>query len=237
MQKGEAIYSGKAKTLFKTESDEHLILHFRDDATAFDGTKKAVLEDKGRVNNQFNAFIMQKLQAGGIATHYEKMLSPNESVVKHLSMIPVECVVRNYAAGSLCKRLGLEEGMELKPTIFEFFYKNDSLHDPMINDYHIQTFGWATEEEIQQMKQLTFAVNEILLPLFDAAELLLVDYKLEFGRFDGKLYLGDEFTPDGCRLWDKTSHEKMDKDRFRRDLGAVIESYKEVAKRLGITIK
>ncbi|HFB66564.1 MAG TPA: phosphoribosylaminoimidazolesuccinocarboxamide synthase [Aeromonadales bacterium] len=236
MQKLEELFTGKAKSVFKTDDADKLILEFRDDTSAFDGEKIVQLERKGMVNNKFNAFIMQKLQAAGIPTHFESLLSDTESLVKKLDMIPVECVVRNISAGSIVKRLGVEEGLDLNPPTFEFFLKNDALHDPMINDYHIRSFGWATEEEVAAMKKLTFQVNDILTKLFDAAELLLVDYKLEFGRFNGEIFLGDEFSPDGCRLWDKETREKMDKDRFRQDLGNVIESYEAVARRLGVEL-
>jgi phosphoribosylaminoimidazole-succinocarboxamide synthase len=163
-------------------------------------------------------------------------LSDQESVVKKLEMLPVECVVRNLSAGSLCRRLGVEEGLQLDPPIFEFFLKNDALHDPMINDYHILSFKWASMEEIARMKELTFQVNGVLKQLFQDAGLLLVDYKLEFGRFGGELVLGDEFTPDGCRLWDAKTRNKLDKDRFRQGLGGVVEAYEEVAGRLGIEL-
>lgn len=236
MQKGAERYAGKAKTIYETDDSSRFVMHFRDDATAFDGVKHAQLANKGVVNNQFNAFIMQKLAAAGIASHFESVCAPNESVVKRLDMLPIECVVRNVATGSLCRRLGIEEGVDLTPPVFEFFYKDDSLHDPMINEYHIRTFGWATDEEIKQLQQRTFAVNEILKPLFADAGMILVDYKLEFGRFDGQLLLGDEFTPDGCRIWDCETRKKLDKDRFRQDLGDVIEGYQEVAKRLGVSM-
>ncbi len=236
MQKREQLYQGKAKTMFATDDPDMLVMHFRDDVTAFDAAKKAQLANKGKVNNQFNAYIMQKLQEAGIATHFEKVISENESLTKRLQMIPVECVVRNIAAGSICKRLGVPEGLELRQPVFEFFLKNDELHDPMINDYHILSFEWATEQEIAAMKQLTFKVNQVLKPLFLNAGMLLVDYKLEFGRFHGNVILGDEFTPDGCRIWDSKTHEKLDKDRFRRDLGSVIESYQIAAERLGIPL-
>ena len=230
------LYSGKAKSVFATDDQDRLVLHFRDDATAFDGEKKASLARKGTVNNKFNAFIMGKLERAGIPTHFEELLSDNQAVVKRLEMIPVECVVRNIAAGSICRRLGVKEGMDLDPPTFEFFLKNDALHDPMINDYHIRAFGWATEREVASMKELTFKVNEVLKKLFLDAGILLVDYKLEFGRFHGKVVLGDEFTPDGCRLWDAKTREKLDKDRFRQDLGNVIEAYEEVARRLGVEL-
>lgn len=236
MQKGKELYTGKAKSVYLTDDPDLLILEYRNDTSAFDGEKKAQLERKGMVNNRFNAFIMQKLEEAGIKTHQEQLLSDQESVVKKLDMLPVECVVRNYAAGSLVRRLGVEEGMALNPPTFEFFLKNDALHDPMINDYHIISFGWATEDDIAGMKELTFKVNEVLTKLFADAGLMLVDYKLEFGRFKGELLLGDEFSPDGCRLWDAETREKLDKDRFRQGLGGVVEAYEEVARRLGVEL-
>lgn len=236
MMKQQELYRGKAKTVFATDNPDHCIIEFRDDATAFDGTKKASLSDKGAVNNQFNAFMMQHLEAAGVKTHFVEQASANTSVFKRMDMIPVECVVRNKAAGSLCRRLGVDEGTDFEPPLFEFFYKSDELHDPLINDNHIIAFGWATEAEIAQMKVLTLQVNDVLKPLFAKAGMQLVDYKLEFGRFHGEIVLGDEFTPDGCRIWDSSTNEKLDKDRFRQDLGDVIESYKAVADRLGIEI-
>ncbi|MFT3742014.1 MAG: phosphoribosylaminoimidazolesuccinocarboxamide synthase [Gammaproteobacteria bacterium] len=236
MTKTELIYKGKAKSLYRTEDPTELIMEFRDDTSAFDGIKTAQLARKGKVNNHFNAFIMQKLEAAGINTQFKQVLSDNTSLVKHLKMIPVECVVRNIAAGHLCSRLGIPEGQELTPPTFEFFLKNDALHDPMINSSLIETFGWATPEEVAQLKQLTHQVNAVLHPLFFQAGLLLVDFKLEFGRYQGQLVLGDEFTPDGCRIWDSTTRRKLDKDRFRKDLGDVIEAYEEVAERLGVEI-
>lgn len=236
MEKKEELYRGKAKTLFKTDDENYLVVEFRDDASAFDGVKKAKLARKGTVNNQFNAFIMQHLEKAGVPTHFEKLLTDTESVVKHLQMIPVECVIRNIATGSLCKRLGIEDGIDLDPPIFEYFLKNDELHDPLINESHILTFGWAKEEDLVAMKALTFKVNQALRPLFLDAGMILVDFKLEFGRFNNQIILGDEFTPDGCRIWDVETREKLDKDRFRRDMGDVIEAYEQVAKRLGLEI-
>lgn len=236
MQKAKELYAGKAKSVYTTEDPDKLILVFRDDTSAFDGEKMEKLSRKGMVNNRFNGFIMEKLEAAGVPTHFEGVLSDQECVVKNMDMIPVECVVRNFAAGSLCRRLGVQEGMDLNPPTFEFFLKNDALHDPMINDYHIQSFGWATQDEIAQMKRLTFKVNDVLSKLFLDAGLLLVDFKLEFGRFKGQLVLGDEFSPDGCRLWDVNTREKLDKDRFRQGLGGVIEAYEEVARRLGVEL-
>lgn len=234
MEKRAELYAGKAKSVFRTDDPDYFVLVFRDDTSAFDGRKVSQLERKGRVNNLFNAFIMEKLAAAGIATHFQKVLSPTESLVRNLEMLPVECVVRNVAAGSLCKRLGVTEGQELQPPTYELFLKNDQLHDPMINESLAETFGWASRDDLEEMKQLTFEVNRVLKQLFLDADMLLVDYKLEFGRADGKIMLGDEFTPDGCRIWDRESRRKMDKDRFRQDLGDVIETYEEVGRRLGI---
>jgi phosphoribosylaminoimidazole-succinocarboxamide synthase len=234
MERREQLYIGKAKSVFSTDDPDLYIMHYRNDTSAFDGTKVEKLADKGRVNNFFNAFIMQKLAEEGIKSHFVKVLNSSDSLVHRLQMIPVECVVRNIAAGSLSRRYGIAEGTVINPPTFEFFLKNDELHDPMINDYHIISFGWATTEQIAAMKALTFRVNQVLKALFLEAGMLLVDYKLEFGIYKGELVLGDEFSPDGCRIWDKDTHKKMDKDRFRQDLGNVIESYKEVGERLGI---
>lgn len=234
MEKREIAFSGKAKAVYKTDDPDLFIMHFRNDTSAFDGVKIEQLQDKGKVNNLFNAFIMDKLQEAGIETHHVKLLSDTDSLVKKLDMIPVECVVRNITAGGICKRYGLEEGLDIVPPTFEFFLKDDNLHDPMINEYHIRSFGWARPEDIEGMKELTFQVNTVLKKLFLNAGMLLVDYKLEFGLVDGQLVLGDEFSPDGCRIWDKETRRKMDKDRFRQDLGDVVETYKEVGARLGI---
>jgi phosphoribosylaminoimidazole-succinocarboxamide synthase len=234
MEKREELYSGKAKSVYKTDDPDLYVLQFRDDTSAFDGLRVEQLEDKGKVNNIFNAFIMEKLNEAGIKSHFFERISDTESVVKKLEMIPVECVVRNLAAGSICKRFGIKEGIEINPPTFEFFLKNDELHDPMINDYHIASFGWADPAHIEKMKEITFQVNSVLKELFLKADMLLVDYKLEFGIYQGEILLGDEFSPDGCRIWDKETRKKMDKDRFRQELGDVIETYKEVGERLGI---
>lgn len=234
MEKREELYAGKAKSVYTTDDPDRLVLFFRNDTSAFDGKKVQQLERKGMVNNKFNAFIMQKLEAAGIHTHFEKLLSDDESLVKRLDMFPIECVVRNIAAGSICRRLGVQEGIDLNPPTFEFFLKNDELGDPMINEFHIASFGWADPQHIEKMKELTFKVNDVLKELFLSGNMLLVDYKLEFGLFKGEVLLGDEFTPDGCRLWDVDTREKLDKDRFRQDLGDVVESYEIVGRRLGL---
>ena len=227
MEKGEELYSGKAKSVFETSDPARLVMVFRDDTSAFDGVKVEKLDRKGMVNNHFSAFIMDQLEAAGVATHHEGLLNETESLVKRLDMIPLE---------SLCKRLGVEDGIDLVPPTFEFFLKNDDLHDPMINEYHIRSFNWASQSEIDVMIARTFEVNDILTKMFSAAGMLLVDFKLEFGRFDGVLLLGDEFTPDGCRLWDTDTRKKLDKDRFRHGLGGVVEAYEEVAMRLGVDL-
>ena len=236
MEKREELYRGKAKSVYKTDDADRLILLFRNDTSAFDGKRIEQLDRKGMVNNKFNAFIMQKLEAAGIPTQFDALLGDNECLVKKLDMIPVECVVRNYAAGSLVKRLGVEEGIKLEPSTFELFLKNDEKGDPFINESHVVAFGWGTADQLATMKTLSLKVNEVLTQLFDDAGLLLVDFKLEFGVFHGQIVLGDEFSPDGCRLWDKETREKMDKDRFRQGLGGVIEAYEEVAKRLGVPL-
>lgn len=236
MSDRELLYEGKAKMVYTSDTADALILHFKDDTSAFDGEKVEQLARKGEVNNAFNAFIMEYLQSEGVPTHLIRRLDARESLVRRLDMIPVECVVRNRAAGSLTKRLGIEEGRVLEPPTLEFFLKNDALHDPMINTSHIRTFGWATAEEVEAMRRWTMRVNTLLKALFAKANLILVDFKLEFGRYQGELYLGDEFSPDGCRLWDAHSLEKMDKDRFRRNLGGVVEAYLEVAQRLGVPL-
>lgn len=236
MQKQQLLYKGKAKSVYETDEHDYLILHFRDDTSAFNGERVEQLARKGQVNNRFNAFIMQKLADAGIETHFEKQLSEDEVLVKRLDMIPVECVVRNFAAGSIVRRLGLEEGQTLNPPTYELFYKDDALGDPLINESLSLSLGWATEAQLEQMKALTFKVNEVLSELFAAGDMLLVDFKLEFGVFHDRVVLGDEFSPDGCRIWDKATKKKLDKDRFRQSLGDVIEAYEEVATRIGVPL-
>jgi phosphoribosylaminoimidazole-succinocarboxamide synthase len=237
MEKRQELYKGKAKTVYATDDPRHLVMHYRDDVSAFDGVKLAKLEQKGETNNKINAYVMGKLAAAGVPTHFVRVLNERESLVRAMKMLPVECVVRNICAGSMAKRYGIAEGTKVAEPIFEFFLKSDALHDPLINDDHIRILGWATAGEISEMRALTHKVNAVLKPLFASAGIDLVDYKLEFGHptddLAGPLVLGDEFTPDGCRLWDAKTGEKLDKDRFRRDLGSVIEHYREVARRIG----
>ena len=237
MEKIKEITKGKAKSLFTTSNDNQLVMHFSDDTSAFDGKKKEALLGKGAVNNQFNAFIMDHLEKSGVETHHIEVLNNNDSLVHKLDMFPIECVIRNRASGSICRRLGTEDGLILENPLFEFFLKDDDLGDPLINDEHIISFGWANKEQILQMKELTYKVNTILKELFINSNLILVDFKVEFGvSAEGKILLADEFTPDGCRLWDSETLKKMDKDRFRQGLGDVVESYHQVADRLGINI-
>ena len=234
--KGNLISEGKAKSLFETENQQELMMVYRDDTSAFDGKKKEALKGKGEINNIFNAHIMDYLANNGIDTHYIKTISKNESLVHRLDMLPVECVVRNIATGSICRRLGVEQGLNFEEPLFEFFLKDDDLGDPLINDNHIIAFKWGTEKEIKIMKEKTLAINKLLCEKFSNAGLILVDYKVEFGRKGDDIILGDEFTPDGCRIWDQDTGESLDKDRFRKDLGNVVESYQIVAHKLGITI-
>ncbi|HGJ5891426.1 MULTISPECIES: phosphoribosylaminoimidazolesuccinocarboxamide synthase [Arsenophonus] len=236
MQKKAELYRGKAKTVYLTDDPNLLVLEFRNDTSALDGERIEQFERKGMINNRFNYFIMQKLAQAGIPTQMERILSDTESLVKKLTMIPVECVIRNRAAGSLVKRLGIEEGKLLEPPIFDLFLKNDAQHDPMINESYCETFGWVSGTHLGEMKRLSYKANEVLNALFDKADLILVDFKLEFGLFNGQVVLGDEFSPDGSRLWDKKTKNKLDKDRFRQSLGGLIEAYEEVAKRIGVCL-
>jgi phosphoribosylaminoimidazole-succinocarboxamide synthase len=234
--RGGLMYEGKGKQLYASETAGELIQLFKDDATAFDGIKHDVIAGKGELNCAISSFIFEKLHAAGIASHYVGRTGAVEMRVKELKMMPVEVVVRNVAAGSICKRLGLEEGMVLPHPLTELFYKSDELHDPMINTEHAEMFGWATREDIAFMREAALKVNAELTAMFDAVGIRLVDYKLEFGKHEGKILLGDEITPDGCRLWDAETGRKLDKDVFRRDLGGLSEVYHEVANRLGIEI-
>ncbi|WP_226100103.1 phosphoribosylaminoimidazolesuccinocarboxamide synthase [Dickeya oryzae] len=236
MQKLAELYRGKAKTVYTTEDPDLLVLEFRNDTSAGDGARIEQFDRKGMVNNKFNHFIMTKLEEAGIPTQMESLLSDTEVLVKKLQMVPVECVVRNRAAGSLVKRLGITEGEILNPPLFDLFLKNDAMHDPMVNESYCKTFGWVSEENLARMKELSYKANEVLSKLFGDAGLILVDFKLEFGLFKGEVVLGDEFSPDGSRLWDKETLNKMDKDRFRQSLGGLIEAYEEVARRLGVKL-
>jgi len=232
MKKGKKIYEGKAKILYDTDKSDLVLQEFKDDATAFDATKRGTIKQKGVINNEISCVLFQLLESKGIPTHFVKKLSDREMLVKKLDIVMVEVTIRNISAGGLSKLLGIEEGIVLKSPLLEYHYKNDGLHDPLINDYHIEMLGLATPKEMKKIKDYSFSVNEILKDFFNKAGLKLVDFKLEFGRHKGKMLLGDEISPDTCRLWDKKTNEKLDKDRFRRDLGKIEEAYQEVLKRI-----
>jgi len=235
--RGELLYEGKGKQLYASDVEDELIQLFKDDATAFDGIKHDVIAEKGELNCAISTFFFERLFDAGIKSHFVKKEGKIEMRVKRLTMIPVEVVVRNVAAGSICKRLGFEEGMPLDRPLTELFYKSDELHDPMINTEHCELFGWATRDEIAQMRATALKVNEAMIEILAAVGIRLIDYKLEFGKTsDGDIVLGDEITPDGCRLWDAETGKKLDKDVFRRDLGGLSEVYHEVANRLGIKL-
>jgi phosphoribosylaminoimidazole-succinocarboxamide synthase len=235
MEKKEMLYEGKAKKVYKTDDENLYIVDYKDDATAFNGLKKGQIEGKGVVNNRMSNFLMQIIEKHGVPTHFVEELSDRETVVKKVSIVPLEVIVRNIAAGSFSKRLGVEEGTPLKISTIEFSYKDDDLGDPLINDYHAIAIGAATREEINQITDMTFKVNEVLKAYFKGVNIELVDFKIEFGRTaDGKIILADEISPDTCRLWDADTHEKLDKDRFRRDMGNVEDAYQEVFKRIGL---
>ncbi len=232
MKKDEFLYEGKAKKIFRTDDPSLVLVEFKDDATAFDGVKKDRLEDKGILNNRLSAIFFELLERNGIATHFEKTISEREMLVKALEIIPVEVIVRNVAAGSISKRLGIPEGTELKKTVLEFSLKDDELHDPMINHYHIYALGLAGPDEMAEIEKAALRINDIMVPYLEGKGITLVDFKLEFGRHKGKILLGDEISPDTCRFWDSSSKEKLDKDRFRRDMGGVVDAYREVLRRL-----
>ena len=233
MEKREQLYEGTAKKVYRTSDEELYLVSYKDDATAFNGQKKGSIQDKGRINNKVTNYLMQRLEEQGIPTHFVQELSDRETLVRRVTIVPLEVVVRNVAAGSLAKRLGVPEGTALSRPVIEYCYKNDALGDPMVNDSHILAMGWATEEELDQIASYALKINGVLQQCFQAAGLNLIDFKLEFGKTsDGQLILADEISPDTCRLWDVETGEKMDKDRFRRDLGGVEDAYWEVIKRL-----
>ncbi len=234
------IYEGKAKILFEGPEPGTIIQYFKDDATAFNNKKKDVISGKGVLNNRISEFIMTRLNELGIPTHFIKTLNMREQLVKQVQIVPLEVIIRNIAAGSVSKRLGIAEGTKLNRTLIEFCYKKDELDDPLISEEHILTFGWADPLEIEEIKNIAYRVNDVLYGMFAAVGIRLVDFKLEFGRLNhgeyNEIVLADEISPDSCRLWDYKTNEKLDKDRFRRDMGGVAEAYQEVAKRLGILI-
>ena len=234
MKKLEQLYEGKAKKVYKTDNPEYYIVDYKDDATAFNGEKKGTIMGKGIINNRVTNHLMKMLETKGIPTHFVKEISERETVVKKVEIVPLEVIVRNIAAGSLSKRLGLPEGTKLKKTVLEYSYKDDALGDPFINEYHVMAMELATTEELRTIDQYALAVNEILTDYLKDAGIELIDFKIEYGRFHGDIILADEISPDTCRLWDKETHEKLDKDRFRRDMGNVEDAYKEVFHRIGI---
>lgn len=232
-QKLEMLYEGKAKQIYATENPEEVIVYFKDDATAFNAQKRGQVQLKGEMNNAITTLIFEYLKSKGIETHFVKQLNEREQLVKKVSIIPIEVVVRNYAAGSMAQRLGVEEGVKSPVTIFDICYKKDELGDPLINDHHAVFLGAATYEELNEMYALAGKINKALQELFDKINIILVDFKIELGKTsDGKIILADEISPDTCRLWDKDTLKKLDKDRFRRDLGDVTEAYVEIYQRL-----
>lgn len=235
MTKTKQLYEGKAKKVWATDDENIVIVDYKDDATAFNGIKKGTIAGKGVVNNKMSNYLMQLLEKHGVPTHFVKELSNRETAVKKVTIVPLEVIIRNRAAGSICKRLGLEEGMDFVCPSIEFSYKDDELGDPLINGYHAVSCGFATREEVERIKELAFKVNDVLKEYFASIGVELIDFKLEFGKTaDGTIVLADEISPDTCRFWDIKTHEKLDKDRFRRDLGGVEEAYEEMMKRVGL---
>ena len=233
MEKLEMLYEGKAKKIYATDKADEVIVYYKDDATAFNGEKKGQIEDKGVMNNEITSILFELLEKKGVKTHFIKKLNDREQLCKKVEIVPLEVIVRNVAAGSMAKRLGLEEGFKLKTTVFEFSYKDDELGDPLINSYHAVAIGAATFEEIDTLLAMTAKINDILKEVFAEQNINLIDFKIEFGRCpDGTIVLADEISPDTCRFWDATTGEKLDKDRFRRDLGNVKDAYVEILKRI-----
>ena len=233
MNRGKQLYEGKAKKVFETDDPELVVVSYKDDATAFNGLKKGTIEGKGVVNNKMSNYLMRLLEGAGIPTHFVEELNDRETLVKKVSIVPLEVIIRNVAAGSFTKRFGVPEGTKLAIPTIEFCLKDDDLGDPMVNNYHIIACGWATEEELNTITDYTFRINSFLLDFFKKINIDLIDFKVEFGRTaDGSIILADEISPDTCRFWDATTHEKLDKDRFRRDMGSVREAYDEMMKRV-----
>ena len=233
MEKLEMLYEGKAKQIYKTDKEDEIIVYYKDDATAFNGVKKAQIDNKGVLNNAITTMIFEMLNKHGIKTHFIKKLNEREQLCKKVSIVPLEVIVRNTAAGSMAKRLGLEEGYKLKTTVFEFSYKDDELGDPLINRYHDVAIGAATFEEIDTILDMTAKINDLLKEFFAKLNINLIDFKIEFGKLpNGEIVLADEISPDTCRFWDATTGEKLDKDRFRRDMGNVEEAYVEILNRI-----
>ena len=234
MEKKELLYEGKAKKVYTTEDPDVLIVSYKDDATAFNGLKKGTIVGKGAINNRMTNYIFKKLEERGVPTHYVEELNDRETAVKKVEIVPLEVIIRNFSAGSFAKKMGMEEGVKFKCPTLEFSYKNDDLGDPFINKYYALALDLATEEEIDAITRYAFQVNEVMQEYFASLNIELIDFKIEFGRYHGQIILADEVSPDTCRLWDKDTHEKLDKDRFRWYLGNVEDAYQEVFRRLGI---
>ena len=233
MEKTTQLYEGKAKKVYATENPEYVIVSYKDDATAFNGLKKGTISGKGVINNRMTNYLMQMLEKAGVKTHFVEELSERETLVRKVSIVPLEVIIRNVSAGSFSKRYGVEEGIRFENPTIEFSYKNDELGDPLLNEYHALALKLASKEEIETIKSMAFKINEQLKDFFDKCGVDLIDFKLEFGRLsDGTIVLADEISPDTCRFWDKQTHEKLDKDRFRRDLGNVEDAYREMMKRV-----
>ena len=233
MEKTTQMYEGKAKKVFATDHPDYCIVSYKDDATAFNGLKKGTILGKGAINNRVTNHLMRLLEKEGVPTHLVEELNDRETLVKKVTIVPLEVIVRNIAAGSLSKRLGIPEGVKLNSTVLEYCYKDDDLGDPMVNEYHILAMGWATRDELDLIAAYSFKINQVLTDYLKEAGIELIDFKLEFGKTkDGQIVLADEISPDTCRFWDSTTHEKLDKDRFRRDLGGVEDAYQEILRRL-----
>lgn len=232
MEKKEMLYEGKAKKIYATDDKDRVVVYYKDDATAFNGEKKGQIEEKGVMNNAITSALFELLEAKGVKTHFEKKLSDREQLCKKVEIVPLEVIVRNVAAGSMAKRYGIAEGTELKTTVLELSYKNDDLGDPLINDYHAVAMGITTFDELKVIYEMATKVNNVLKEFFLEQGIKLIDFKIELGRFNGEILLADEISPDTCRFWDAKTNEKLDKDRFRRDLGNVKEAYVEILKRI-----
>ncbi|MGH4138200.1 phosphoribosylaminoimidazolesuccinocarboxamide synthase [Clostridium sp.] len=232
MGESKLLYEGKAKKMFSTDNEDEILVYYKDDATAFNGVKKAQIENKGVLNNSITTTLFELLEKNGVKTHFIKKLNEREQLCKKVEIVPLEVIVRNVAAGSMAKRYGIEEGTELKTTVFELSYKNDELGDPLINDYHSVAMGLATFEELSEIYNLASKINDTLKKFFFEKGINLIDFKVEFGRYHGEIILADEISPDTCRFWDVKTGEKLDKDRFRRDLGNVTEAYVEILSRI-----
>lgn len=232
--KKNLIYSGKVKSLYSGAQKDLLIMEFRDDITAFNGIKHEQLAGKGRVNNQINAFLMTELNKAGIPTHFQEKLNDTQAVIKSLKMLPLKSIMRNIAAGRFCRHFGITPGRKLTPTLYELYLKSDELRDPLVSNYHALSLGWASQEQLDKMAELSFAVAKLLTQIFFEHDMILVDFKLEFGLLDGQLLVADELSPDTCRIWDVNTRETLDKDRFRQDLGGVVAAYQQVAKRFNL---